>query len=485
MDDIKSKYTWVETYKEIVEYLKDKKNDQASLIKLLKAIGITGFKDQDKDDKKIELSEIDPFTFFCYLNKFGSEKRIKFLKKLAEKLNFKNIPNDDFGIPTANAQKLHLFPFKRLRNNDEINMLWELFFKALNDEVDDNFFDKVLKIKSIGKTKLSEALFNIHPKKYLPINAPTKPYIKQHFQIESNFDTFTEYQAILDKLRKKTDKPFYEISFDAWKWKQKPTNLNYWIFQGNPKAFDFEKGLKENLIDNWTVTTHKDKIKNGDKFIIWLTGKNAGCYALGEVTADPQMIEKSKDDHLWNKDPKKRLKARIKITHNLIDRPILKANIIDLEELAGLKAGNQGTNFTLEKKEYLKFLELADSMNKKRYWLYAPGEGAKKWDQFYNEGIMGLGWIDLGDLEQYETKQDIADKLIELDGTDSSKKNDTTANWDFKSSIAIGDIIIPKKGRKEYLGYGVVESDYYYDDSKKYRPVRLILLILTITYKER
>lgn len=467
MDDIKSKYTWVETYKEIVEYLKDKKNDQEALIKVLKAIGITGFKDQDKDDKKIELSEIDPFTFFCYLNKFGSEKRIEFLKKLAEKLNFKNIPNDDFGIPTANAQKLHLFPFKRFRNNDEINALWELFFKALNDEIDDNLFDKVLKIKSVGKTKLSEALFNINPERYFPINGPTKPYIKEHFQIESNFDTFTEYQAILDKLRKKTDEPFYEISFDSWNWKQKPTNLNYWIFQGNPKAFDFEKGLKENLIDNWTVTTHKEKIKIGDKVIIWITGKNAGCYALAEVTHDPMVIKKSKDDHLWNNEPKESLKVGIKITHNLIDRPILNKNINDLKEFLNLKAGNQGTNFTLKETEYLKFLELADSMGKKKYWLYAPGANAKKWDEFYDEGIMAIGWVKLGDLNQYKNKKEVTDKLIEIDGTGSSKKNDATANWEFKSTISIGDIIITKKGRNEYLGYGIVESEYYYDDSKK------------------
>jgi len=461
MTDNRSNFTWVETYREIVDFLKDKKDDQKSLINLLKEIGITGFNDQDKDDKKIELSEIDPFTFFCYLNKYGPEKRINFFQKLAKKLSFKNIPSDDSGLPSITPLNVWMFPFKYQRNNNEINTLWELFYRALEDKIDDDFFGDVLKIQSVGKATLTSVLFYVNPEKFFPINGPVKPYLKKHFDLDSNFNTFAEYQAILAKLREKTNKPFYEISFDAW-----DSEDNYWIFQGNPNLFDFEKGFKEDLIDNWTVTTHKDKIKNGDKFIIWLTGKNAGCYALGEVTADPQMIEKSKDDHLWNKDPKKRLMAGIKITHNLIDKPILKANIIDLEELAGLKAGNQGTNFTLEKKEYLKFLELADSMNKKRYWLYAPGENAKKWGEFYDAGVMALDWGELGDLNQYETKQDIADKLIELDGTGSSKKNDATANYEFKDIIAVGDIIIAKKGRKEYLGYGVVESDYYYDDNK-------------------
>jgi len=32
------------------------------------------------------------------------------------------------------------------------------------------------------------------------------------------------------------------------------------------------------------------------------------------------------------------------------------------------------------------------------YWLYAPGEGASMWEEFYRRGIMGMGWCDLGDL---------------------------------------------------------------------------------------
>jgi len=118
MADDRSKFTWVETYREIVDFLKEKKSDQKSLINLLKELGINGFKDQDKNNTEIELSEIDPFTFFCYLNKYGSKKRIEILQSLAKKLSFKNIPNDDFGIPSANAQKLHLFPFKIYRNNN-------------------------------------------------------------------------------------------------------------------------------------------------------------------------------------------------------------------------------------------------------------------------------------------------------------------------------------------------------------------------------
>ena len=43
-------------------------------------------------------------------------------------------------------------------------------------------------------------------------------------------------------------------------------------------------------------------------------------------------------------------------------------------------------------------------------------------------------------------------------------KNDTLACYEFSKVIGPGDIIIPKKGQWTYLGYGIVESNYIYDD---------------------
>ena len=38
------------------------------------------------------------------------------------------------------------------------------------------------------------------------------------------------------------------------------------------------------------------------------------------------------------------------------------------------------------------------------YWIYAPGDGACKWDEFYRRGVMGLGWGAIGDFSQYSSK---------------------------------------------------------------------------------
>ena len=112
---------------------------------------------------------------------------------------------------------------------------------------------------------------------------------------------------------------------------------------------------------------------------------------------------------------------------------------------------------------------------KVKYWLYAPGANADMWEEFYSLGIMGLGWDELGNLEQYPDKVSLVKKLQEINNTSSTYKNDANANYEFKDLISIGDIIFVKKGRSELLGYGIVTSDYFYDESRSiYKSCRKI-----------
>jgi len=136
--------------------------------------------------------------------------------------------------------------------------------------------------------------------------------------------------------------------------------VNHWIFQGNPKVYDFKKALSENLINDWSVSAHKDVIKTGDKIILWITGEQAGCYGFAEVTSEPYNKEKSIDDNLWKEPRKNSLKVDIKITHNLFSNPVLLEDIKGVKELTKLKVGTQGTNFSATEIEYSTLLRLAE-----------------------------------------------------------------------------------------------------------------------------
>ena len=72
-------------------------------------------------------------------------------------------------------------------------------------------------------------------------------------------------------------------------------------------------------------------------------------------------------------------------------------------------------------------VEESENDGKNRVWIYAPGESANKWNEFYNEGIMAINWDDLGDLTQYETKEEIR-KILSENNETSEKIYDKTIN---------------------------------------------------------
>ncbi len=161
-------------------------------------------------------------------------------------------------------------------------------------------------------------------------------------------------------LRKIQDIKVKQKVIDLWN----SRNYNYWIFQGNPNTFDFETAFKNDLIDSWTVSAHKDKIKPDDKVIIWITGKNAGCYALAEITSSPHELSEERDSHLWKKEDTNSLKAGIRFTHKLFNNPLLSAQLKSQKALENLNVGLQGTNFKATKEQYQKILEMATNQNR-------------------------------------------------------------------------------------------------------------------------
>lgn len=330
-------FSWIETHYKIAEYLSEKEDDQKGLIQLLKSIGIGPFNDKSKEGKEydIDLEEIDPFTFFCYLHKYSST-RLTYIKALAEKIGAPE-PQDDNGLPTANAQRVWMFPPKYERTNNEIARLWDFFRKARNGNLTDKEFKDVLTIKNVAITKLTEVLFYIDPNKNLPINNPIQSYLKNVFEINPKIKTYSDYTSLLKEIRTKTDSPYYQISHDAW---------------------------------------------------------------------------------VWNENHK----------------------------VPSTKPGSKSDG--------------------RRYWLYSPGENAIYWEEFYEQGIMGISWDEIGDIRAYKTEAEIRSAIIKAYGGEGTKSNSVKANIDFRDGMKKGDVVFVKKGMSELLGYGIVSSDYIYDENR-------------------
>lgn len=110
---------------------------------------------------------------------------------------------------------------------------------------------------------------------------------------------------------------------------------------------------------------------------------------------------------------------------------------------------------------------------KKRYWLYAPGRNAQKWEEFRDLGIIAIGWDAIGDVSGYTSLNQLKEDLRECFNKNTSMKNDGLTIWQFCHEIKVGDIIYAKKGRSKLLGRGIVTSEYMYSETReKYRHIR-------------
>ena len=126
--------------------------------------------------------------------------------------------------------------------------------------------------------------------------------------------------------------------------------------------------------------------------------------------------------------------------------------------------------------------ELLYMMNKelpdenKRYWMYAPGEKASKWQRCKEQDIICIGWDALGDLSLIDSLDECREELKRAyKKPDSSFMNDGLAVWEFSHVMQVGDIVYAKQGQSSIIGRGVVKSDYFYDSSQEtYRHTRKI-----------
>lgn len=140
-----------------------------------------------------------------------------------------------------------------------------------------------------------------------------------------------------------------------------PTSEKIWIFQANPHRYDIMNALADDEIGNdmhWLVNQHKTEISKGDIGIIWLSGKEAGIYAITKIVTDPQMMgEPETEKKYWTDSADKegeKLRVKMKIIRNLLHSPLTKETIKQTDGLHYLSVILQprGTNFPMRPDEW-------------------------------------------------------------------------------------------------------------------------------------
>ena len=219
-------FTWIPYYKEFAQRLTQFQKDRKRLLNLIydnrDELLAKYLHDQGGEGDLLE--DIDPFAVFGLFNRgIKHENRINSAKLFKNILDIKvDIPKDFEGIPVLNNQKSHFFGFRSHRGKNDIQNLWNLFIKVVNDENFEEEYNTVIK-QFIIKVNITMGLFWIRPEKFLAFDRTNRQYLKEQYGIKlpNKAPEYSEYMKILDSINKKMasgeikENTFYELSANA------------------------------------------------------------------------------------------------------------------------------------------------------------------------------------------------------------------------------------------------------------------------------
>lgn len=180
-------FTWIPYYKELANKLMQFQSNRNQLLDLIynnrDELLAKYLHDQGGEDDL--LVDIDPFTVFGLFNRgIKHENRLNSAKLFKSILDIKaDIPKDFEGIPILNNQKSLFFGFKSHRGKNDIQNLWNLFIKVVNDEDFEEEYNMVIK-QFIIKVNITMGLFWIRPEKFLAFDRTNRQYLKEQYGIK-------------------------------------------------------------------------------------------------------------------------------------------------------------------------------------------------------------------------------------------------------------------------------------------------------------
>ena len=286
------KYDWIEIYQEFANRLLDYKNNRVELIRILQEIYLElNLKYPLIDEDEIG-KDVCPFSVMGLFNKqITEENRINILSKIKEKFNLNaSVPTDFSGIPILNNLSAMFYGFKKDRNDDDIQNLWELFEKAIkyaDDKNEENyknfciFYNKVIN-QHRAKWNISMGLFWIRPYTYLNLDTKNREYLK---------NTTSEFKSIRN-ISKLKDVPSAE---DYIK-----------IIEECTRIFNMENSEFKNFIE-FSDNAYLTNKKSNASFLKWFKPllealkELGGCATPSEVRRkiiEDEELSKKKKDYL-------------------------------------------------------------------------------------------------------------------------------------------------------------------------------------------
>lgn len=208
----------------------------------------------------------------------------------------------------------------------------------------------------------------------------------------------------------------------------------------------------------WAV----DKLKRGKNMVVEVIDGHI-CFAPSRFVG---YLNNTKDKHDENHGDGTDTDKRINLYYQKVADERLDA--LMQTELSKYEEASANKKYWIPNGMKIEDVLAHSNINSRRYWVFAPGESCDHWEECKSEGVMLVGWDEVGNLTQYEDKNsiDAALKKAYPNGKDSYRKNDVSTLWYMCRELQVGDVVYARKGLSEILGRGVVTSDYFYDEER-------------------
>jgi len=469
-------FIWVDFYHEIAKGILKYKDSRKELVEMViqaHTSADTSIKFLQQKNGKLQ-EYIDPFTIMSAFNmSIKSEARKKLQESYAKLFHVSyDLPNSDFLLPNPMNFALN---FSRDYDTHQIDVLWELFEALVNKNDDEHFKNAMNKVLGFAGGKMATItiiLYLVSPERFISFDKnsltlieflldqkikPNKLKAEDYFKILENLQRLYHQEDAIFKSNKEVVLGGY-LNTDLLKELSNNTN-------------DVQKSIEYRTSDQiteeeWRTILEDSNFTNSTIKEIFSTLLDMG----GEASAGDIAKKNGAQYQFYNLtvgEFGKKVKEHYRVKPNLSE-PFQEPD----------KYKYWWVPFTGKKKEDVKgFMwvlrpELKKALieqkeKNRRYWLYSPGEAACMWDDFYERGIVAIGWDSIGDFNQFANREEIEEKLNQNRENDINQKHSSFAVWQFYKEMGIGDIVYAKKGKNQIIGKGVIESDYYYLPEEK------------------
>ena len=99
-----------------------------------------------------------------------------------------------------------------------------------------------------------------------------------------------------------------------------------------------------------------------------------------------------------------------------------------------------------------------------QFWKVAPGEKARYWDDCTKNGIICMGFDEMGDVREYEDEDDFKSEFRKHYPTQPPAK--WRELWNFANEISDKDVVVANRGITSIVGTGKIDGDYYFDSTQ-------------------